>query len=100
VEPRIMSSLDSEERRRTPRQRLGKLATVKLGIGIAPRYCLVSNISTEGVRIHVNGYEVLDEFVLIFPDGGAAGQSGTYNVVWRSGQDIGAKFVSAVTQNA
>jgi PilZ domain len=93
-----MSSLDTDERRRTPRHRLGKLATIKLGIGIAPRYCLVSNISAEGVRIHVNGYEVLDEFVLIFPDS-AAGQSGTYKVVWRSGQDIGAKFVSAVTQN-
>ena len=94
-----MSSLDIEERRRTPRQRLGKLATIKLGIGIAPRYCLVSNISAEGVRIHVNGYEVLDEFVLIFPENGAAGQSGTYKVVWRNGQDVGAKFVNAVTQN-
>ena len=41
-----MSSLDIEERRRTPRQRLGKLATIKLGIGLAPRYCLVSNLSS------------------------------------------------------
>jgi hypothetical protein len=24
------------------------------------------------------------------------GQSGNYKVVWRSGQDVGAKFVSAV----
>ena len=94
-----MTSLDIEERRRTPRQRLGKLATIKLGIGVAPRYCLVSNISAEGVRIHVNGFEVHDEFVLLFPDGGT-GQSGTYKVVWRNGQDVGAKFVSAVTQNA
>ena len=94
-----MTSLDIEERRRTPRQRLGKLATIKLGIGVAPRYCLVSNISTEGVRIHVNGFEVHDEFVLIFPESGATGQSGTYKVVWRNGHDIGAKYVSAVTQN-
>jgi hypothetical protein len=43
-----------------------KLATIKLGIGIAPRYCLVTNVSTEGVRIHVNGFEVIDEFVLLF----------------------------------
>jgi PilZ domain len=94
-----MSSLNIEERRHTPRQRLGKLATIKLGIGIAPRYCLVSNVSAEGVRIHVNGFEVLDEFVLLFPEGGQ-GQSGTYKVVWRSGQDVGAKFLSATTQNA
>ena len=93
-----MSSLDIEERRHTPRHRLGKLATIKLGIGIAPRYCLVSNVSTEGVRIHVNGFEVLDEFVLLFPEG-AEGQSGTYKVVWRNGVDIGAKFLSAATQN-
>jgi hypothetical protein len=93
-----MSSLDIEERRRTPRHRLGKLATIKLGIGIAPRYCLVSNVSTEGVRIHVNGFEVLDEFVLLFPEGGQ-GQSGTYKVVWRNGLDVGAKFLSAATQN-
>ena len=59
-----MSSLDIEERRRVPRQRLGKLATIKLGIDIAPRYCLISDISAEGVRIRVNGFEVLDEFVL------------------------------------
>ena len=75
-----MSSLDIEERRHSPRHRLGKLATIKLGIGIAPRYCLVTNVSTEGVRIHVNGFEVLDEFVLLFPEG-AEGQSGTYKVV-------------------
>jgi hypothetical protein len=64
-----MSSLDIEERRHTPRHRLGKLATIKLGIGIAPRYCLVTSVSSEGVRIHVNGFEVLDEFVLLFPEG-------------------------------
>jgi PilZ domain-containing protein len=94
-----MSSVEIEERRRTPRHRLGKLATIKLGIGIAPRYCLVSNVSTEGVRIHVNGFEVLDDFVLLFPEG-AEGRSGTYKVVWRNGLDIGAKFLNAATQNA
>jgi hypothetical protein len=93
-----MSSVDIQDRRRTPRHSLGRLATIKLGIGIAPRYCLVTNISAEGVRVHVNGVEVLDEFVLLFP-GDGAGQSGTYKVVWRQAQDIGAKFVSAVTQN-
>jgi hypothetical protein len=93
-----MSSPEFEERRRSSRRRLGKLATIKLGIGIAPRYCLVSNISAEGVRIHVNGYEVLDEFVLLFPNGGG-GQDGTYKVVWRQDQDIGAKFISPETRN-
>jgi hypothetical protein len=93
-----MSAIDFEEKRRSPRQRLGKLATIKLGIGIAPRFCLVANASAEGVQIHVNGFEILDEFVLLFPIGGAA-PDGTYKVVWRNGQDVGAKFVSPVTQN-
>ena len=93
-----MSSLDLEERRRSPRHRLGRLATIKLGVGIAPRYCLVTNISAEGVRLQLNGIDVLDEFVLLFPGDGPA-QDGTYKVVWRSGNDVGAKFVSAVTRN-
>jgi hypothetical protein len=55
------------------------------------------NISAEGVRLHVNGIEVIDNFVLTFPADVPA-QSGTYSVAWRSGADVGAKFVSAVTQ--
>jgi hypothetical protein len=103
-----MSSLDHleqshpaprEERRQTPRHRLGKLATIKLGIGIAPRYCLVTNVSAEGVCLHVNGIDVIDEFVLLF-HGDKNAQDGTYKVVWRSGQDVGAKFISPATRNA
>ena len=93
-----MSLLEVEEKRQTPRRRLGRLATIKLGVGIEPRLCLVTNISAEGVRLHVNGIEVIDDFVLIFPEGVVA-QSGTYRVVWRSGMDIGAKFVAPITKN-
>ncbi len=93
-----MSSTEPEERRRSPRHRLGRLATIKLGIGIAPRYCLVTNVSAEGVRLQLNGIDARDEFVLLF-NGNEVGRDGTYKVVWRQGQDIGAKFVSAVTQN-
>jgi len=94
-----MSSLDLEERRQSPRRRLGRLATIKLGVGIAPRYCLVTNISAEGVRLQLNGIDVLDEFVLLF-NGNEIVRDGTYKVVWRQGQDVGAKFISAVTENA
>jgi hypothetical protein len=88
-----MSLVDIEERRTSPRRRLGRLATIT-GVGISPRYCVVSNISAEGVRIHANGYVVPDDFALLFPGDGPA-QSGNYKVVWRQEQDIGAKFVSA-----
>lgn len=62
------------ERRDNPRQRLGRLATIKLGVGIEPRYVLVSNVSTEGVRLQLNGIEPVDEFVLLFHGNGAARQ--------------------------
>jgi hypothetical protein len=99
VEPYIMSTLDVTERRRTPRHRLGRLATIKLGVGIAPRCCLVTNISAEGVQLHLNGIDALDEFVLLFPRDVLA-QDGTYRIVWRNGNHVGAKFVSAATDNA
>jgi hypothetical protein len=92
-----MSLLNSDERRAAPRRRLGRLATIS-GIGISQRYCIVSNISAEGVRIHANGYAVPDDFTLLFPGDGLA-QSGNYKVVWRQEQDIGAKFISAATPN-
>jgi hypothetical protein len=88
-----------EERRKTPRHRLGRLATIKLGIGIAPRFVLVTNSSIEGVRLQLNGYETFDQFVLLFHGNCEPARDGTYKVVWRQGQDIGAKFVSDVIEN-
>ena len=94
-----MSSVEFVERRQAPRQRLGRLATIKLGVGIPPRYVLVTNTSAEGVRLQLNGIDVVDEFVLLFHGNGGAARDGTYKLVWRQGQDVGAKFVSTVTQN-
>jgi hypothetical protein len=94
-----MSSTAFEERRKTPRQRLGRLATIKIGVGFAERYVLVTNTSAEGVRLALNGLELRDEFVLLFHGNGGEARDGTYKVVWREGQDAGAKFISTVTQN-
>ena len=93
-----MSMVSFGDRRQSPRQRLGRLATIKLGVGIKPRYVLVTNVSAEGVRIQLNGIEPFDEFVLLFHGNGAA-RDGTYRVAWRQGQDIGAKFISDATQD-
>jgi hypothetical protein len=94
-----MSSLDFAERRETPRNRVGRLATLKLGVGIASRYVLITNTSIEGVRLQLNGIDVVDEFVLLFHGGGGPARDGTYKVVWRQGREIGAKFVSPVIEN-
>jgi hypothetical protein len=68
-------------------------------VAIAPRYVLITNTSIEGVRLQLNGIDVIDEFVLLFHGGGGSARDGTYKVVWRQGRDVGAKFVSAVTEN-
>lgn len=94
-----LNSPDAEERRRSPRARLGRLATIKLGIGMPPRYVLVTNASAEGVRLQLNGIEPHDEFVLLFHGNGGPARDGTYKLIWRHGPDVGAKFVSDVIQN-
>ena len=95
-----MSQASFEERRQHSRHRTGRLATMKLGIGMAPRYVLITNTSVEGVRLQLNGIDVRDEFVLLFHGGGGPARDGTYKIVWRQGQDVGAKFIRAVTENA
>lgn len=90
-----MLELTAEERRRSPRRRLGRLAAVQFWDGGAQRYCLVSDISDGGVQLHINGFNVPDDFMLLFPEGGPT-QSGNYRVVWRNASEIGAKFISSL----
>ncbi len=93
-----LSPIDAD-RRQSPRKRLGRLATIKLGVGMAPRFVLVTNASHEGVRLQLNGIDMLDQFVLLFHGAGGPARDGTYKVVWRQGQDVGAKFINAATEN-
>jgi hypothetical protein len=86
-----------EERRQAPRKRLGRIATIKLGVGIPPRFVLVTNASVEGVRLQLNGIDMLDEFVLLFHGAGGPARDGTYKVVWRTGHEVCAKFLNTVT---
>ena len=46
-----MRPLIHEERRRSPRHRLYRVAKIKIGTGIPPRDCLVIDISDGGVRL-------------------------------------------------
>ena len=90
-----MLSLKPEERRRAPRHHLGRVAAITFGPGAVQHYCLVTDFSEGGVRLHVKELNVPDEFSLLFSPGGAA-RSGNCKVVWRRGQDIGAKLIEAV----
>jgi len=80
------------ERRQTPRRRLGRIAAMQFWEDGPQHYCLVTNISEGGVQLHINGFNVPDEFTLLFPEEDAI-QNGNYKVVWRNGLDLGAKLV-------
>ena len=49
------------------------------------------------MRLHVDGFEVPDEFVLVLT-GHHVTQESRYKVVWRLNQELGAKFISIVWQ--
>ena len=77
-----------KERRRTPRHQLGRVAAILCGPG-EERSCLVKDFSDGGVRLQLNGFEIPDDFALVFAPNEIP-QSGRYKVVWRLGNDVGA----------
>jgi hypothetical protein len=81
-----------EERRQAPRHGVARVAKIQLGNGAPPLYCVVTDISDGGVRVHANGFYVPDEFVLLIAGDGPF-QNGTYRVIWRRDDEIGAKLV-------
>jgi hypothetical protein len=90
-----MHPLIHEERRRSPRHRLYRVAKIKIGAGIPPRDCLVIDISDGGVRLFLDGFDAPNEFVLFLSCDGVVRES-IYKVVWRRGHEVGAEFVRAV----
>jgi hypothetical protein len=87
-----MSSLRSEERRQTPRHGHARLAKIQLDNDSPPLYCIVTDTSDGGVRVHANGFHVPDQFRLLITGDGPF-QNGDYRVIWRLGQEVGAKLV-------
>jgi hypothetical protein len=92
-----MLALPPQERRREPRRPLYRAARIQLGDGALPRECVVMDISDGGVRLHVDGFDVPDEFVLVL-SGHHVTQESKYKVVWRFKQELGAKFICIVWQ--
>jgi hypothetical protein len=87
-----------DDRRRSRRRFLSRMAKIQLGSGTLPRDCLITDISDGGIRLHVEGFEVPDEFVLLLSGDGFAGKERSYRVVWRLCYEIGAEFVSFITR--
>jgi hypothetical protein len=91
----LMISRNSGDRRQARRRLMNRMAKIQLGAGTLPRDCLVTDISTGGVRLHVEGFEVPDHFVLMLA-GDDVAKEASYRVVWRLGHEIGARFVAPV----
>jgi len=88
------------DRRRARRRAINRTAKIQLANGTLPRDCLVTDISDGGVRLHVEGFDVPDEFVLLLSGEGLGAKERTYRVVWRLGYEIGAEFVRNVQRSS
>jgi hypothetical protein len=95
----FMRAKQAADRRHAPRRLINRLAKIQSGAGTLPRDCLITDISTGGVRLHVEGYEVPDDFVLLLSGEGVAKEC-NYQVVWRLGHEVGARFVGLVRRTA
>jgi hypothetical protein len=94
-----MSSANPADRRQAPRRLINRTAKIQLGNGGLPRDCIITDISTGGVRLHVEGFDVPDDFVLLLCRDDLAKEC-NYQVVWRLGHEIGARFVGLVRARA
>ena len=98
-----MNAVKPRERRKSSRRLIDRMAKIQLGHGTLPRDCRITDISTGGVRLHVEGFEVPTDFVLfLFGENLAQKcnyQECNYEVVWRLDHEIGARFVGLVRRN-
>ena len=94
-----MRTLVLQNRRRALRHRINRVAKIQLASGTLPRDCLITDISDGGVRLHVEGFEVPDEFVLLLSGDGVVADERAYRVVWRLGYEIGAQFVGVLRRS-
>jgi PilZ domain len=94
--PRLKSLPSVEERRRSRRRQINRVAKLQFGTGTLPRDCLITDISDGGVRLHVEGFDVPDDFILLLSGDDIGAKERMYRVVWRLGYEIGAKFVGHV----
>lgn len=99
LKPKPKVPPSAEERRRSSRRQLNRVAKIQFGAGTLPRDCLITDISDGGVRLHVEAFDVPDDFVLLLSGEEVGGRERMYRVVWRLGYEIGAKFVGHVRRS-
>jgi hypothetical protein len=82
-----------QERRKSQRQPISRYAKLQLPGASPPRDCLVTDTSEGGVRLHVEGVHVPEQFavLLCIDDGGPKLRH--CRVVWKLGHEVGARFI-------
>lgn len=95
-----MRARTAEDRRQSRRRALDRIAKIQVASGTLPRDCLITDISDGGVRLHVEGFDVPDEFTLLLSGEGLLETEREYRVVWRLGYEVGAKFVGVVKRRS
>ena len=93
------TSPSPQDRRGSARRELNRVAKIQFGSGGLPRDCLVTDISDTGVRLHVEGFDVPDDFVLLLTGNDIEDKERVYRVVWRLGYEIGARFLGHVRRS-
>jgi hypothetical protein len=81
-----------QEKRKSKRQPISRNAKLQLPGGSLPRDCLVTDISDGGVRLHVEGVDVPEQFAALLSIGDGTPKWRHCKVVWKLGHEVGAKF--------
>lgn len=81
-----------QEKRKHVRQPGNQDAKFQTGAGLPWQDCRVTEISSEGVRLHASSGQVPDRFTLMLADEDA--EQRKCKVIWRSGDEVGAEFMS------
>jgi hypothetical protein len=84
------------DRRQSARRAINRIAKIQVGGSALPRDCLITNISEGGVRLHVEGYEVPDRFLLTLQGEGVGPRPLDCQVIWRLGCELGVQFVTPI----
>ena len=81
------------ESRRSNRRTISRYAKLQRADGTLLGDCMVTNISDSGVRLHIEGLDVPDRFVLLISDGEGGARPRNCKVIWRLGFELGVEFL-------
>jgi hypothetical protein len=77
-------------RRKSERRPCRNVAKIQMGTGTLPRDCMITDISSGGVKVIAEHLEVPPEFTIIFS---ADTRPRQCRLAWRIGHEFGAQFV-------